>query len=369
MKRASKWIVIAAAAGLCGLPPAGTGIAQEPKAQAGGQPLSDAEIVAGLSRYLDEQVKADEFSGVVLLAKGGKPLFRKAYGMADLGLKVPNDPETKFNVGSIDKVFTRIAIQQLAEQGKLALADTIAQRLPDYPNQEVAAKVTIRQLLEFRSGLGDIFIPEFEAAAKDRFRTPRDLIALFADKPLLFAPGTEQRYSNAGYVVLGAIVEAVSGQGYDDYVREHIFQPAGMTATANYELDVPVPNRAVGYTREGPRGAAPGGGRRSNLFSTLFKGSPAGGGYSTADDLLRFDAALRSGLLFKDGHKIAGIGAAGGTGGCNALLEQMPEGYTLIVLSNYDPPAAEKIGRLVRGWRGEPMDDEDGPPHPPRKHP
>jgi CubicO group peptidase (beta-lactamase class C family) len=321
--------------------------------------MQDAEVAAALSRYLDEQTKADEFSGVVLLAKNGKPLLRKAYGMADLGLRVPNNPETKFNVGSIYKVFTRTAIMQLVEQGKLSLDDTIAQRLPDYPNKEVAAKVTIGQLRDFRSGLGDIFTPEFEAAAKDRFRSPRDLFAVFAGKPLLFEPGTQEQYSNAGYIVLGAIVEAVSGQGYDDYVREHIFQPAGMTDTANYELDVPVPNRAVGYTRESPRGPAPGGGRRNNLFLTLFKGSPAGGGYSTADDLLRFDTALRGGILFKDGHKTAGLGIAGGTGGCNALLEQMAEGYTLVVLSNYDPPVAEQLGRRVRGWLGMP-DEEHG---------
>jgi CubicO group peptidase (beta-lactamase class C family) len=320
--------------------------------------MTDVEVAAALARYLDGQAAADEFSGNVLLAKDGKPLLRRAYGMADQGLRVANDLATKFDVGSLSKLFTKTAVMQLVEQGKLALDDTIARRLPDYPNKQVAAKVTVGQLLDFRSGLGDVFTPEFAAAAKDRFRTPRDFFALFADQPLRFAPGTKESYSNAGYIVLGAIVEAVSGQSYDDYVREHIFQPAGMTDTANYELDVPVPNRAIGYTRESPRGPAPGGGRRNNLFLTLFKGSPAGGGYSTVDDLLRFDAALRSGILFKDGHKIVGLGAAGGTGGCNALLEQMDQGYTLVVLSNYDPPVAEKLGQTVRGWLG--MLDEGG---------
>jgi CubicO group peptidase (beta-lactamase class C family) len=326
-------------------------LAQEAKEPAG-KKMTEAAVVAALGKHLQQQAAADEFSGVVLLAKDGKPLFRKAYGMADLGLRVPNNPETKFNLGSINKLFTRIAVQQLAEQGKLSLDDTIGKWIPDYPNKDAAARVTVRQLLEFTSGLGDIFTPEFAAAAKDSFRTPRDLFAVFAAKPLLFEPGTSRRYSNAGYIVLGVIVEAASGQGYYDYVREHVYKPAGMASTDSWELDVPVPNRAVGYTKEGPRGLAPDGGRRNNLFITLFKGSPAGGGYSTVDDLLRLDTALRTGILFKDGRKIAELGAAGGTQGCNALFEQIDDRHTLIVLSNYDPPVAEKLGEKVRGWMG-----------------
>ena len=320
---------------------------------------TEKEVVAALEKEMAAQVAADEFSGVVLLAKDGRPIFRKAYGLADLGLKVPNNPETKFNLGSINKVFTRLSIDQLALDGKLSLDDTIAKWIPDYPDKDVAARVTIRQLVEMRSGLGDIFTPEYREAAKDRFLKPRDLFPVFAGKPLQFEPGTDRRYSNAGYVVLGAIVEAVSGQDYYEYVREHIFRPAGMTDTDSWELDVPVANRAVGYTKNGPRGGAPGGGRRNNLFNTAFKGSPAGGGYSTADDLLKFDTALRSGLLFKDGRKLKGMGAAGGSPGCNALLEQIDDHYTLIVLSNYDPPSAERLGELVRGWFG--VVEEDGP--------
>jgi CubicO group peptidase (beta-lactamase class C family) len=351
MSGISRWVAAGIAGGLM---VAGAGLGQEAKAPAAakGVRMSEAEVVAALGKDLAAKAAADEFSGVVLLAKDGKPIFRQAYGFADLGLKVPNNPETKFNLGSINKVFTRLSIEQLVQAGKVSLDDTIGKWLPDYPNKDAAAKVTIRQLRDMRSGLGDIFTEEFDKGAKDLLLKPRDLFVLFANKPLLFEPGTKQQYSNAGYVVLGAIVEAASGQDYYEYVREHIYKPAGMTSTDSWELDVPVPNRAVGYTKESPRGPAPGGGRRNNLFSTFFKGSPAGGGYSTVDDMLRFDAALRSGALFKDGRKIAGIGAAGGTGGCNALLEQMDQGYTLIVLSNYDPPAAEKVGQAVRGWFG-----------------
>jgi D-alanyl-D-alanine carboxypeptidase len=350
MNRISKWT----AAVMTGLMISTACLAQDAKKK-----LPESEIVAALKKELAAQAAADELSGVVLLAKDGKPLFRQAYGMADLGLKVPNNPQTKFNLGSINKMFTRTAVEQLALDGKLSLDDTIAKWIPDYPDPDVAAKVTVRQLLEMRSGLGDIFTPEFQAAAKDRFLKPRDLFPMFTGKPLLFEPGTSRSYSNAGYVVLGAIVEAASGQDYYDYVREHIYKPAGMVDSDSWDLDVPVPNRAVGYTKRGPRGLAPGGSRRSNLFITAFKGSPAGGGYSTLDDMLRFDTALRTGILFKDGRKTTGLGAAGGAPGCNALLEQMPDGYTLIVLSNYDPPVAEKLGEKVRGWFG--IVEEDGP--------
>jgi len=314
--------------------------------------MSTSEVAAALGRELQAEAAADQFSGAVLLAKDGKPVFRQAYGMADQGLKVPNNPETKFNLGSISKMLTRLAIEQLELAGKLSLDDTIAKWLPDYPDKDVAAKVTLRHLIDMRSGLGDFFGPAFDQAAKDRFLKTRDFFPLFTGKPLLFEPGADRRYSNAGYLVLGAVVEAASGQDYHEYVREHVYKPAGMADTDSWELDVPVPNRAVGYTLNGPRGSAPGGGRRNNLFLTAFKGSPAGGGYSTVDDLLRLDAALRSGLLFKDGRKLAGIGVAGGAPGCNALLEQIEGGYTLIVLSNYDPPSAEQIGRKVRGWLG-----------------
>ncbi|HKI05445.1 MAG TPA: serine hydrolase domain-containing protein [Thermoanaerobaculia bacterium] len=355
MNRISKWTAAVIAGGLM--------ISTAGLAQDATKKMTEPEVVAALKKELAAQAAADELSGVVLLAKDGKPIFRQAYGMADRGLKVPNNPETKLNLGSINKMFTRLSIEQLAENGKLSLDDTVAKWIPDYPDPDVAAKVTIRQLIDMRSGLGDIFTSEFAAAAKDRFLKPRDLFPLFAGKPLQFETGKGQRYSNAGYVVLGAIVESASKQDYYDYVREHIYKPAGMASTDSWRLDEPVPNRAVGYTKRG------GDGLRNNLFQTAFKGSPAGGGYSTVDDLLRFDAALRSGVLFKDGRKIVGVGAAGGAPGCNALLEQMDGGYTLIVLANYDPPVAEKLGEKVRGWFG--FVDEDGPvkvkaggPHP-----
>src|SRR5437899_13054039 len=154
------------------------------------------------------------FSGVVLLAENGNPILLRAWGD---GIRV----DTKFNLGSINKIFTQVAIGQFAASGKLALTDTIRKHLPDYPSP-VADKITIQQLIEHKSGLGDFFGPEYLAAPPSSLRKLSDYLLLFVNKPLEFEPGTSQRYSNAGYIVLGLIIEAITRQSYYDYVREHV---------------------------------------------------------------------------------------------------------------------------------------------------
>jgi len=329
--------------------------------------MTEPEMVEALDKQLSQVVGADEFSGTVLVAKKDSVVFQKAYGLASKEYNVPNRVDTKFNLGSINKTFTQVAIGQLAEQGKLSFDDRLGKHLPDYPNHDAAAKVTIRQLLEMKSGIGDFFGPEFEAIPKHRLRTLKDFLPLFANKPLQFEPGTKQQYSNGGYIVLGAIIEKVSGQDYYDYVREHIFKVAGMNNTDWYEADVMTPNLASGYTREGMADRAKDL-RKNNLYTRPAKGSPAGGGYSTADDLLKYAAALRDGRLSlpnfrqpaspdqkgssaaKQPH-FAGLGIAGGAPGINAVLEaNEATGYTVIVMSNYDPPSAEKVAKQIRAW-------------------
>jgi CubicO group peptidase (beta-lactamase class C family) len=331
---------------------------------------SDAEAAAATGAQLRQLADRDEFSGVVLLAKNGKPFFHQAYGLANKDLGVPNRPDTKFNIGSINKMFTQMAIAQLLQQGKLGLDDTIRKHLPDYPGP-AADRITIQQLLTNTSGLGDIFGERYDATPKDRLRELSDFLPLFVSDPMLFEPGTRRRYSNAGYVVLGLLIEKVSGQGYHDYVRERIFAPAGMTNSDAYPQDAVVPNRAVGYTREGPQGPTPGP-FRPNLYALPARSSSAGGGYSTAEDLLAFDAAVRgekllspeltdwfltdksrppapAGSAAKGRARSGGGGFAGGTAGVNAVLEMdLDTGYTIVVLSNYDPPAAQKIAKSLR---------------------
>jgi D-alanyl-D-alanine carboxypeptidase len=311
---------------------------------------SDSELVQAVHQYLDDGVKADKFSGVVLVAKNGKALFSEAYGMADRENKIPNRLDTKFNIGSINKIFTAMAIHQLERQGKLSLNNAIKKYLLDYSNKDAANHVTIRQLLDMTSGIGDIFGDRYEATPKEQLRRIKDFLPLFADKPLEFKPGSQHRYSNGGYVVLGAIIEQVSGMDYYTYVRENIFKPASMLNTDSFEKDADIPNRAKGYTRmlqgEGDRGKA----RVSNYPSLPGRGSSAGGGYSTAGDLLRFTLALKEGKLSSPETQGA-LGVAGGAPGLNAALEWDPRrGYAVIVLSNYDPPAAEVVARQIRSW-------------------
>lgn len=329
--------------------------------------LSDTEIVQRLEAYLSRLVSADAFSGAVLVAKDGKILYQKAFGLASKAWNAPNRVDTKFNLGSMNKMFTSVAIAQLAQAGKLAYDDPIAKYLPDYPNKEVAGKVTIHHLLTHTSGIGDYFNEKFMDASRERFRKISDYFPLFVDKPLEFTPGARFRYSNAGFMVLGAIVQKVSGQDYFEYVREHIYKPAGMTNTDAYELDHDTPNLATGYTTEGVESDRDKIERRNNLFMHVIKGGPAGGGYSTVQDLLKFDRALRGHKLldaqhtdlilsgkvkafgpdkyaygFTDarvnGHRI--VGHSGGFPGINSNLDMYLDlGYTVAIMTNYDRAA------------------------------
>jgi D-alanyl-D-alanine carboxypeptidase len=331
---------------------------------------ADADVAREAERYLARLAGQDQFSGVVLLARRGQPFFEKAYGSADREHSIANTAATRFNIGSIDKVFTQAAIAQLASEGKLALSDTVRKHLPDYPSA-VADEITILQLVNMSSGLPDIFNERYAEAAP-RLRTLADFLALFADKPLLFPPGKGRRYSNAGYVVLGLIIEKASGQAYHDYVREHVFVPAGMTSSGPSERDSSADGPAIGYTRESegaPPGEAPGP-LHPNTEALPGTSSSAGGGLSTARDLLAFDQALGSGRLLppkwtawmysdKSGPPSdaappeggGGLGVAGGTAGVNAVVESdNGMGYAIVILANLDPPVAERIGARFRRW-------------------
>jgi CubicO group peptidase (beta-lactamase class C family) len=342
--------------------------------------LTDAEVVERLDTYLGKLAKADLFSGTVILAKDGRPLFQRAFGLASQAYQAPNRLDTKFNLGSMNKMFTAVAVAQLAQQGKLAFNDTLAKHLPDYPNKAVAEKVTLHQLLTHTSGIGDYFNDKFREASKERFKAIKDYFPLFVDKPLEFEPGERFRYSNAGYMVLGPVVEKVSGQDYFDYVREHVYKPAGMTNTDAYELDRDTPNLAVGYTSMDLADGRRLPGRKNNLFLHVVKGGPAGGGFSTAEDLVRFATALRShrlldaehtdlvlmgkvqsgrdegsrygyGFFDRKYHGTRIVGHSGGFPGINAQLDMyLDKGYTVAVMSNYDPPAASRVADRLKSW-------------------
>jgi CubicO group peptidase (beta-lactamase class C family) len=343
----------------------------EGPADASGPPLDEAAAVAEMRAVLDRAAQADSFSGAALLARDGVPLMREARGLAERHFASPNRPSTRFNLGSINKMFTKTAIAQLAEQGKLSLDDPLTRWLPDWPGAS-ASKITVAMLVEHRAGIGDFFNSRYDAADRSKLRHNHDYLALFRDQPLWFEPGTSQRYSNGSYVLLGEIIAKASGQDYYDYMREHVWGPAGMTATGYFAADEPVADLAMGYTR-GEDGREP---LHENVFTRPARGSAAGGGYSTIDDMLRFDQALLSNRLCPAGWTtwvIGGpppgrnvgaatgrasepvhMGFAGGAPGISAEYEHDGP-FTLIVLGNLDPPwtqdMAGKLRRIMRRIR------------------
>jgi CubicO group peptidase (beta-lactamase class C family) len=324
---------------------------------------NSSRVEGEIATMLDELAARDGFSGAVLVARDGEPLLEEAYGLASREYDVANQIDTKFNLGSMNKMFTAVAILQLVQQGELAVDDTIIDHVPGYPNQEVADQVTIHHLLTHTSGLGDFFTGEYTMASKSRFRALEDYLPLFVDRPLRFQPGDQRSYSNAGYVVLGLIIEEVAGQSYFDYVRENIYQPCGMANTDAYEADKVVPNLATGYSRS----IAADGSLSKNLYFHPARGSSAGGGYSTVGDLLKFSHCLvkhellspeltdlllegkvdspgldedsQYGYGFRvltvNGQRIVGHGG-GAPGVCSNLDIFLDLGYTVVVLSNSD---------------------------------
>ena len=324
-----------------------------PGPSAGGQRalIGTPELVKRLRAFADSLAHIDQFSGVISVSQNGAPVFEKAYGEANRETHTPNTLESAFNLGSINKLFTATAVRQLALAGKLQLDSSLASAWPDYPNQEVARRVTVRQILQHRSGImGDIFhVPGVSAPGEITHN--RQFLAGFVRDSLQFAPGSREQYSNAGYVVLGALIERVSGEDYYAYIDRHILKPAGMTRTGHF-LNASLPPRtALGYTHDGERSSL-NATWRSNTRMLPGRGSAAGGGYSTVGDLKLLLAALRAQKI--PGAPGAGVGIAGGAEGLNASVEgALPGGYDLIVMANLDPPAAERISRRVRDWLGQ----------------
>jgi CubicO group peptidase (beta-lactamase class C family) len=331
--------------------------------------LTESEAIAASKAQVEKNVAAGRFAGAVLVAKNGKVLFSGAYGLADREKKIPNTMDTRFRIGSMNKMFTAVAVLQLVEAGKIKLTDPVGKYITDYPNQEIATKVTIHQLLTHTGGTGDIFGPEFDKHRKE-LRTLNDYVALYGKRSPQFDPGSQWRYSNYGMLLLGVVIEKVTGQSYYDYVQEHIYKPAGMTLTASLPEDQSVAGRSIGYMRSEASGWV------ANTDTLPYRGTSAGGGYSTVDDLQRFASALMSHKLLnadstellitgkvetgggakyaygfedqrdKDGN--GWVGHGGGAPGMNGDLKICPKsGYIVAVLANLDPPAAGQISEFL----------------------
>jgi CubicO group peptidase (beta-lactamase class C family) len=333
-----------------------------------------------LESFAKKLADADVFSGTVLLAKDGAVIYKGAFGIANKDFNAPNRIDTKFNLGSMNKMFTGVAIAQLAERGKLSFDDPLSKFIPDFPNKEAGEKIKLKHLLTHTAGLGGYFSPKWDETSRARYRTVDDMMKRVAEdeKNVQFEPGSKWQYSNSGMLVLGKVVEVASGQNYFDYVRENIYKPAGMTNTDCYELDRVTPNLAVGYNKEyNDQGFT----FTNNVFAHVLRGGPQGGGYSTVEDLLKFDVALRSGKLVGDsyvktllsakpelnspnygfgfgveqnrGVTIAGHG--GGFIGINSNLDLfLGTGWTAIVMSNYSggaSPLRDKMRDLILAGR------------------
>jgi CubicO group peptidase (beta-lactamase class C family) len=330
-----------------------------------------AQDVSRMDQVVQPYVADKKFMGSVLVARENEVLLSKGYGTANLEWNIPNSPTTKFRLGSITKQFTAASILLLEERGKLKTDDPVKKVMPDAP--AAWDKITIFHLLTHTSG-----IPSFTSfpdyASQEPFATtPEKLVARFRDKPLDFQPGEKWSYSNSGYVLLGYLLEKVSGESYEKFVQENIFVPLGMKDSGYDSNSAIIPRRASGYApgKNGPENAG---------FIHMSTPFSAGALYSTTEDLLRWEQGLFGGKLlsvaslakmttpFKEdyacgvgvrtvsGHKV--IDHGGGIEGFNTFLAYYPEDkLTVVALSNLNgdaPPAiVTRLASLARGEKVE----------------
>jgi D-alanyl-D-alanine carboxypeptidase len=309
--------------------------------------ISEKKALKLTHAHIETLVEEKKFSGVVLIAKNGIPIFTHVVGLANREKNIKNTIDTQFNLASMGKMFTGVAIAKLAQQGKLSFTDTIEKHIPDYPNKK-AAQATIHQLLTHTAHVGDIFGPEFDEHQYE-FKAPQDYINVYGKRELQAEPEGCVVYSNYGFVILGAIVERVSGKSFDEYVRDHIFNVVGMNNSAVYKHDYQSAECAIGYNENKP------------IHFTGI-GSPAGGSYASAHDMLRFAQGLANHQLLnkestelvmtgkvaaadymygyglmdhKDADGVRWVGHGGGCIGMNTELRIYPNsGYTIVMLSN-----------------------------------
>ena len=320
--------------------------------------MTESAALKALSAHAESESKHDRFSGALLIAKQGKILLQECWGLADRESGKAISLDTQFRLGSINKMFTAVAILQLIEKRQLTLDDPIGNHLTDYPHKETASKVTVRHLLTHTGGTGDIFGPAFN---KNRLalKEHSDYLKLYGERALTHEPGSEHQYSNFGYVLLGALIENLSSVSYNQFMRDNIFLPVGMTSTDSEPETSNVLNRCKSYTRDDGKWLP-------NADFLPWSGNAAGGGYSTVGDLFRFSKALESDSLISRamlieatrlqtedygfGFELSGegllqnYGHGGGAPGMNGMIRIYPKlGYLLIGLSNFDPRAATRL--------------------------
>ncbi len=327
--------------------------------------LAGACLAQNIDSRMDQIVRSyvsgRQFMGSVLVARGDQVLLSKGYGSADLEWNIPDTPSTKFRLGSVTKQFTAASILLLEERGKLKVEDPVKKYVPDAP--AAWDKMTVFHVLTHTAGIPNFTsFPEYPKLEPFAI-TPEKLVALFRDKPLDFEPGEKWNYSNSGYVLLGYIIERVSGESYEKFVQENIFTPLGMKDSGYDSNSAVIARRASGYT-SGPNGIVNSG------FVHMSIPFSAGALYSTTEDLLKWEQGLFGGKLlspaslqkmttpFKsdyafglqvhtvNGHKV--IDHAGGIEGFNTMLAYYPDDkLTVVVLGNLNSQAPNQIAAQV----------------------
>jgi CubicO group peptidase (beta-lactamase class C family) len=333
--------------------------------------LTDDQIQAKVDLYMDAALRVDGFSGTILIARDGKPIVSKGYGMANIELNVPNKPENIFRLGSVTKQFTSMLIMMLHERGKLNVSDPICSFIADCPDSW--KPITIRHLLTHTSGVTNY--TEFPDFAKTTIlpTTTAEMVARLKKAPLDFTPGEKFSYSNSGYYLLGTIIEKASGKTYADLLQENILTPLGMTQTGYDDPLRIITHRASGYQKQA--------GKIINAsYMDMSVPYSAGSLYSTTGDLLLWDQALYSTKLvsqksldeiftpFKSNYGYGwGIGKkfehriishGGGIYGFATEIERFPDDHvTVIVLSNIQSaPAGRVAGDLAAIVFGAPYE-------------
>jgi CubicO group peptidase (beta-lactamase class C family) len=325
------------------------------------QPALASQVDSLVKQYTD----LDIFSGVVLIAQDGVPVYHQAFGLANRETHTPNTVDTRFDIGSMNKAFTKVVVLQLVREGKLKLTDKLGTLLEGFA-PEAADHITVAHLLNHQSGFGPYHDETYWNLPIAERTLPKTL-AYIQQKPLDFEPGTDQQYSNAGYVILGGLIEKVTGQSYYDAVDERIVQKLGLNNT--YLRDkYTVPQRAIGYLKT-MRGAL-----EDNEFLQEIP-TPAGGFYATTGDMLRFFRAYHYGnelwdeatrsldemYPFYQEHRNSGgaMTHMGGFEGANtAYFEILRDQISVLVFANMNEPVAENLGAgilaLIRGQKPRP---------------
>lgn len=316
--------------------------------------MTDAQIGAALDPWLAGLSRDHVFNGAVLVARDGREIYAAAYGDASLEPHAALNVNTRFPLASITKQFTQASVLQLIEAGRLSPDTTIGEVIPDYPNAS-SRSATVQQLMDHRGGLADFIGPAFRDAPKETFTSNHAYYEFASRIAPDFAPGEREEYCNSCYVVLGEMIERVTGAPYERYVAEHVLARAGMNSSGYFRHDQAPENTArfIGH----PMG--PGTEARDVARWHGVSASAAGNSYATIRDMLAYDNALREGRLVNAAHTAEMLhgsqstgrattrfGYAGGAPGVNTVV--MSNGaWTLIVLTNNEPPTAEAINETV----------------------